>query len=60
MEEFEAVRRSTSLLFASFSNEQLYQMGIANGKPIGVNSIGFITVGHVIHHLNILKERYLQ
>lgn len=59
VEEFEAVRKATILLFLSFTDEQLSHTGTANNKPIGVNSIGFITVGHLMHHLNILRERYL-
>lgn len=57
--EFSAVRTATKLLFASFTEEQLSSTGQANNNPISVNGIGFITVGHVLHHLNILRERYL-
>lgn len=60
IDEFEAVRKATVLLFRSFSEEQLSRSGTANQKPIGVNSIGFVTVGHVMHHVNILRERYLK
>lgn len=57
--EFETVRKATISLYGSFTGEQLLRTGTANNKPIGVNSIGFITVGHLMHHLNILQERYL-
>lgn len=57
--EFNAVRKATSLLFASFTEEQLSSTGQANNNPISVNGIGFITVGHVLHHLTVLRERYL-
>ena len=56
--EWRVVRQSTNLLFASFTDEQLKQIGTANGKPISVNAIGFILFGHALHHLHILKERY--
>jgi hypothetical protein len=56
--EFEIVRQSTVLLFQSFSEEQLGATGVANNNPVGVNSIGFITVGHAMHHENVLRERY--
>lgn len=59
VEEFETTRKATVLLFRSFSQDQLFSTGTANNKPIDVNSIGFITVGHLMHHLNILQERYL-
>lgn len=56
--EFKVVRESIIRLFRSFDEEQLQRTGIANGKRIDVNAIGFITVGHLLHHLNMLKERY--
>jgi hypothetical protein len=59
LSEFEAVRTSIELLFASFDDEQLAVSGIANNYQISVNAIGFIIPGHVQHHMNILKERYL-
>lgn len=59
LEEFETVRKSIQQLFASFDEEQLTVTGIANNNPISVNAIGFIIPGHVQHHVNILKERYL-
>ena len=57
--EFEAVRTSTELLFASFGNDQLEAEGISNNQPIYVLGIGFICVGHCLHHQNIIRERYL-
>ena len=59
LEELSAVQTSTTILFQSFDEEQLNATGNANGKSIDVNAIGFITVGHVRHHKNILQERYL-
>ena len=57
--EFIAVRNSTMALFNSFTNEDLQRRGISNTKEITVNALGFITMGHLTHHCNILKERYL-
>ncbi len=59
LEDFFAVRKSTVLLFQSFADDQLKRVGIANNNPVSVDGIGFITAGHVSHHLNILQERYL-
>ena len=59
IDELAAVRNAMVLLFRSFSAQQLLNTGVANNKPMGVNDIGFIATGHVLHHLNILKERYL-
>ena len=57
--EFEAVRESSAILFGSFDEEQLESSGTASGKPNYVLGIGFVLVGHVNHHVNIIKERYL-
>jgi uncharacterized damage-inducible protein DinB len=57
--EFIAVRNNTMALFNSFTNEDLQRRGISNTKEITVNALGFITAGHLTHHYNILKERYL-
>ena len=57
--ELKLVRKTTEILFDSFSPETLQQSGIANGNPITLNAIGFITVGHLYHHIDVIKERYL-
>jgi hypothetical protein len=59
MDEFKAVRRSSEILFGSFDEEQLETTGTANNNPIYVLAIGYVLVGHVNHHVSILKERYL-
>lgn len=58
-EEFIALRTSSDIFLASLSQEQLKQTGTANNQTITVNAIAFICFGHLIHHLNIIKERYL-
>jgi hypothetical protein len=59
MEELLSVQRASATLFASFDEEQLDATGTANEKPIYVLGIGFIVVGHTLHHMDILKDRYL-
>lgn len=57
--EFSSVRHSTLLLFKSFNEEQLLQIGTANNNPISVRSIGFIVIGHQNHHQKVFEQRYL-
>lgn len=57
--ELQSVQRASATLFASFDEEQLEATGVANGKPVYVLGIAFILVGHTLHHMDILKERYL-
>lgn len=59
LNEFSLVRKATILLFKSFSNEMLTNTGSANGSVVSVRALGFIIAGHQIHHLNIIKEKYL-
>lgn len=58
LEEWKVVRQSTNLLFDSFTDDQLQNMGIASNCPVSVNALGFIIFGHALHHVRILKERY--
>jgi uncharacterized damage-inducible protein DinB len=58
-EEFKVVRRSSELLFNSFDEEQLQADGVSSNSPNYVLALGFILIGHAMHHQKILKERYL-
>lgn len=57
--EFIAVRLSTITLFKSFSDEALQRIGTAFQVQITPLALGFVIVGHQIHHFNVLNERYL-
>ena len=59
VEELKAVRLASEYLFASFDDDQLQAAGTASNKSIYVLAIGFIVVGHSLHHVRILKEKYL-
>lgn len=59
LEEYKSVRASTISLFKNFSSQTLDNIGRANNNSITVKSIGYIILGHQIHHINVLKERYL-
>ena len=58
--EFLNLRRSTRDLFESFTDEMLKQRGTANNRQMTVMSIGYVTIGHVYHHFNVIKEKYIQ
>jgi uncharacterized damage-inducible protein DinB len=57
--EYAAVRQATIELFKTFDEEMLAEAGIASGKKVSVRALGFAILGHEIHHLNIIKQRYL-
>jgi len=58
-DEFIAVRKSSEFLFNSFSDKELNTSGTANTHAITVNALGFVTLGHFLHHRRIMEERYL-
>jgi hypothetical protein len=58
LDEFVSVRTSTISLYKSFTAEMMQQQGRSFDKDISVLAIGFTMTGHVIHHVNVLKERY--
>ena len=59
LDEMQTLRTSTIQLYKSFSDEALLRIGIASGNEISVRALGFLFSGHQIHHLNIVRERYL-
>ncbi|HET6767329.1 MAG TPA: DinB family protein [Chitinophagaceae bacterium] len=59
LDEFSALRKASEAMFASFDNEQLEAGGVASESPTYVLGIGYIVAGHVNHHCQILRERYL-
>jgi hypothetical protein len=59
LEEFKVVRRGSEILFASFDDEQLNSTGIANNHSNYVLAFGYVLVGHSLHHMKVIKERYL-
>jgi len=59
-DEFEAVRRATICLFRNVEPAAWMRKGTANGKEVTVRGLAFITAGHLDHHIEILKSRYLE
>ena len=59
VEEFTAIRKSTEYLYNSFTDEALNSIGKASDYTITVAAVGFVTVGHVNHHIRIIQERYI-
>ena len=57
--EFSVIRESTIHLFKNFNEEARDRKGTANNKPYTVRALMFLTAGHVAHHMNVIKERYL-
>jgi hypothetical protein len=58
IKEFKSVRASTETLFHNLERGAWNQRGVASGYPITVNALAYIIIGHIYHHLNVLKEKY--
>jgi hypothetical protein len=59
IKEFTAVRASTEILFESLNDEELVFTGTASNLPINALALGYVIAGHVQHHIELIKERYL-
>jgi DinB family protein len=57
--EFEHVRRATILLFQGFNEEAALRTGTASNASVSVRALGYIIAGHELHHMKIVRERYL-
>lgn len=53
-------RASNIGLFSSFNDEILMRMGNANGQNVSVRALLYIISGHELHHINVIRERYLK
>ena len=59
LKEFSLVRKSSIAMFKSFNNELLTRAGKVSSVKTSTRALGYILSGHVLHHLDIIKERYL-
>ncbi|PWJ57436.1 DinB family protein [Dyadobacter jejuensis] len=59
MAEYKVVREGTIHLFKPMTPTMLMAEGLANGSSISVLALGFVIVGHLKHHQNIIQERYM-
>ena len=59
LEEFSLIRKSSQILFSTLDSSVLQNTGLANGNSISADAMFKLIVGHTIHHLNIINERYL-
>lgn len=59
VEEFQRVRLATISLFSNLPADAWQRTGVASGNRFSVRALAYIAAGHVVHHLAILRERYL-
>lgn len=59
LSEFKSVRLATLSLARGLTPEMLWFSGTANGRPATVIGLLLSNAGHVAHHLQVIRERYL-
>ena len=59
LSEFRLVRLSNIAMLRTLDEAAWMRMGTANGSPVSVRALVYIMVGHVRHHMGVLRERYL-
>jgi hypothetical protein len=59
VDEFAAVREATIQLVKNFSDEMWQRRGTASDAEVTVPALVYIIAGHTVHHVQVLRERYL-
>jgi hypothetical protein len=60
LSEMRLVRLSNIAMFRSLDEAAWNRVGVANNNEVTVRALAFIMAGHVRHHMNVLRERYLE
>ena len=58
-EEYGTVRQASILLFRHLTPEAWDRVGTANNGVASVRGIAWIMAGHELHHMEVLRSRYL-
>jgi len=58
-EEFEHTRKSIVYLFKHLDGDSWLRRGAANDNEASVGALAYIIAGHELHHVGILRSRYL-
>jgi len=59
VDEFEHLRESTVLMLDRLDTAGWLCRGVASDAEVTVRALAFIIAGHEIHHIRMLRERYL-
>ena len=59
LSELRTVRAATLALLRHLPPDSVTRRGVASGHGVTVRALAWIVAGHPMHHLGILRERYL-
>ena len=57
--EFAHLRRANVIFFADLTEEMWTRTGTASDNQVSVRALAYVMVGHIRHHIHVLRERYL-
>ena len=57
--EFKAVRNATECFFATVTEPQSSFRANGVSAPITARALGYIIIGHMLHHMKVIKAWYL-
>ena len=60
VDEFHAQRAATLAFFDALPDAAWDRRGIASDNPFTVRALAYMVPGHVLHHLDIVRQRYLE
>ena len=60
LSELRLIRLGNIAMFRTLDEESWNRVGTANANQVSVRAIAFIMAGHLRHHMNVLRERYLE
>ena len=64
LEEFTALRKATEKFFESITEARstfmVYTLSGGVKSPMTARTTGYVIIGHIMHHINTLKERYIE
>lgn len=58
--EFKALREANIYLYSALTEEQSLMMGVASNHPVSVRALVYMTAGHELYHLELIKELYIK
>lgn len=59
LEEMRQVRAATISMFRSFTHEMLQEVGNANEVEMTAEKVMYILIGHELHHMWVIDQKYL-
>lgn len=59
VDEYRLVRQGTLCLVRALTDEAWSRTGIVNDRESSAKAWAYIMAGHELHHLNVVKEKYL-